>query len=98
MELGGEYMSICATDWGDQMDTLARETIASSIYYLGNNPIETTIEVAVDGITATNWGYDEILNAIVFDTPPAEKSITDVTYAIWDDCGNKKAIAGDTGI
>jgi len=98
MELGGEYMSICATDWGDQMDTLARETIASSIYYLDNNPIEPTIEVAVDGLTATNWEYDEILNAIVFDTPPAEKSITDVTYAIWDNCGEKKAIAGDTGI
>ena len=98
-ELGGEYMSICATDWGDQMDTLARETIASSIYYLGNNPIEVTIEVTVNGVSmTTGWEYDEILNAVVFDTAPAEKSITDVTYAMWGDCGNKKAIAGDTGI
>jgi len=97
-ELGGEYMSICATDWGDQMDKLARETIASSIYYLANNPIEGTIEVIMDGVVATNWEYDVILNAIVFDTPPAEESITDVTYALWGDCGDKKAIAGDTGI
>ncbi len=97
-ELGGEYMSICATDWGNQMDTLARETIASSIYYLGNNPIVATIEVVVDGTQASNWEYDEILNAIVFDTPPAEESVTDVTYALWGDCGDKKAIAGDTGI
>jgi len=98
-ELGGEYMSICATDWGDQMDKLARETIASSIYYLGNNPIVPTIEVFVDGIAVSSgWEYDEILNAIVFDTAPAEKSITDVTYALWGDCGEKKAIAGDTGI
>jgi hypothetical protein len=97
-ELGGEYMSICATDWGNQMDTLARETIASSIYYLGSNPIEPTIEVVVNGIIVTNWEYDEILNAIVFDTAPAEKSITDITYALWGDCGEKKATAGDTGI
>jgi hypothetical protein len=81
------------------MDTLARETIASSIYYLGNNPIEVTIEVTVNGVSmTTGWEYDEILNAVVFDTAPAEKSITDVTYAMWGDCGNKKAIAGDTGI
>ena len=90
-------MSICATDWGDQMDTLARETIASSIYYLENNPIEFTIEVAVDGITATDWEYDEVLNAIVFGTAPAEKSITDVTYAIWGDCTEKEKIENGAG-
>ena len=96
-ELGGEYMSICATDWGDQMDKLARETIASSIYYLENSPIEFTIEVAVDGIAATDWEYDEVLNAIVFGTPPAEDSITDVTYAIWGDCTEKEKIENGAG-
>ena len=99
-ELGGEYMSICATDWGDQMDKLARETIASSVYYLDNNPIEGTIDVEVDSVTATNWEYDEILNAIVFDSPPPEESITDVTYAVWADCSEKKkeTLSDDTGI
>ena len=80
------------------MDKLARETIASSVYYLDNNPIEGTIDVVVDSAPATNWEYDEILNAIVFDNPPAEESITDVTYAVWADCGEKEAIARDTGI
>jgi len=98
-ELGGEYMSICATDWGDQMDKLARETIASSVYYLDNNPIEGTIEVVMNGAKVTNWEYDEVLNAIVFDSAPAEESLTDVTYALWADCSEKKneALAEDMG-
>mgnify|MGYP003639848162 FL=1 len=86
-DLGGTFMSICATDWGAQMDTLARESMAATVYRLTGDPIESTIEVEVDGTTATDWSYNDIDNAIVFSTPPALSSIIDVTYAIWGNCG-----------
>ncbi len=86
-DLGGTFMSICATDWGAQMDTLARESMAATVYRLTGDPIESTIEVEVDGTTAADWSYDDVDNAIVFGAPPALSSIIDVTYAIWGNCG-----------
>ena len=86
-DLGGTFMSICATDWGAQMDTLARESMAATIYRLTGDPIESTIEVEVDGTISTDWSYDDVDNAIAFSTPPALSSIIDVTYAIWGNCG-----------
>jgi len=97
-ELAGTFMSICTTDWGEQLDTIARETIASQIYYLSNDPIKETIEVITDGAANSDWEYDETLNAIVFTILPDEGSTTDVNYAIWGDCEEEKTDTGDTGI
>ena len=96
-ELAGTFMSICTTDWGEQLDAIARETIASQIYYLSNDPIKETIEVVTDGTTSIDWEYDEVLNAIVFTIPPDEGSSTDVTYAIWGDCDEEIGDTADTG-
>jgi len=95
-DMGGTFMSICATDFGAQMDTLARESMAIQIFYLNNNPIESTISVVVDSAVVVSWSYDSVINAIVFDTAPAEGSSIEVTYAIWAECDNKED-AGDTG-
>ena len=97
-DLGGTFMSICATDFGAQMDTLARESMAIQIFYLNNNPIESTISVEVDSTIVTSWSYDTTINAIVFDTAPEEGSSIRVTYAIWAECDNDdETDTGDTG-
>jgi hypothetical protein len=95
-DLGGTFMSICAADFGAQLDTLARESMAIQIFYLNNNPIESTISVAVDSTIVTTWSYDSTINAIVFDTPPEEGSSIEVTYATWAECDSEKD-TGDTG-
>ena len=61
--------------------------MAATVYRLTGDPIESTIEVEVDGTTAADWSYDDVDNAIVFGAPPALSSIIDVTYAIWGNCG-----------
>jgi len=98
-DLGGTFMSICATDFGTQMDTLARESMAIQIFYLNNNPIESTISVEVDSTIATGWSYDPAISAIVFDTAPGEGSSIEVTYAIWAECdNNEEKDTGDSGV
>ena len=88
-DLGGSFMSICATDWGNQMDTLARESMASIVFHLSDSPIEETIEVEVDGVPVTAWTYDVSINSVIFDTAPAEGSTIDIEYAIWSDCSTQ---------
>lgn len=85
-DLAGVFMSICATDFGAQLDTLARESMAITIFYLNNNPIESTILVEVDSTIVTDWSYDLSINAIVFNSAPVEGSKIEVTYAIWAEC------------
>ena len=97
-DLGGTFMSICAADFGAQLDTLARESMAIQIFYLNNNPIESTISVMVDSTIVTTWSYDSTISAIVFDTAPEEGSSIEVTYAIWAECDNDdEKDTGDTG-
>lgn len=90
-DLGGTFMSICASDWGAQMDTLARESMALMSFNLSGTPIEDTIEVFVDGVANTDWIYDSSLNAIIFNAAPTDGSLIDASYAVWADC------SGDTG-
>ena len=85
-DLGGTFMSICASDWSVTMDTLARESIAMSVFPLSKSAIEDTIQVLVDGVASSDWVYDEIENAVSFTVAPADGSSIDVTYALWSDC------------
>ncbi|MDB4337490.1 choice-of-anchor D domain-containing protein [bacterium] len=81
--LGGTFMSICATDWSATMDTLARESIAMTEFPLSGNPIESTIEVRVDGIVSTDWVYTSSSNSIAFLVVPSEGSEILIDYANW---------------
>jgi len=96
-DLGGTFMSICADDFGSQMDTLARESMAITVFYLNNTPIESTISVEVDSTISTDWSYDAAINAIVFNIAPEEGSEIEVTYAIWAECDNDDESSEDTG-
>tara|TARA_R110001583_G_scaffold12612_8_gene55878 strand:+ start:9954 stop:11555 length:1602 start_codon:yes stop_codon:yes gene_type:complete len=82
-DLGGTFMSICASDWSTTMDTLARESIAMSEFPLSGNAIEDTISVYVNGFLSSTWSYDSSSNSIYFTTVPADGSDIDISYAIW---------------
>jgi len=82
-DLGGTFMSICASDWSTTMDTLARESIAMSEFPLSGAVIEDTISVTVDGTPSSDWTYTETTNAITFTVAPNDGSVVDVDYAVW---------------
>lgn len=91
--LSGTFMSICASDFGAQMDTLARESMALMSFNLSGSPVEETIEVYVDGVLGTDWMYDSVENSIIFTAAPSDGSLIEVFYAVWAECSDN-----DTGL
>ena len=81
-DLGGTFMSICASDWSTTMDTLARDSLSQSMFALSDQPIEDTIEVLVDGVISSDWTYDAGYNAVSFSIAPPDGSSVDITYGI----------------
>ena len=82
-DLGGTFMSICASDWSVTMDTLARESLAQLGFALSDTPIEDTISVEVNGIASSDWLYDSSSNTVIFSTAPPDGSTVDIDYGIW---------------
>ena len=82
-DLGGTFMSICASDWSTTMDTLARESIALSSFPLSEIPVEDTIVVSVDGVLSTDWVYESTSNSVLFTVAPGDGSSISVEYATW---------------
>ena len=76
-------MSICASDWSVTMDTLARESIALSMFPLSSAPVEDTIIVSVDGVLSSDWIYDSGTNSVAFTIPPTDGSSINIEYAVW---------------
>ena len=81
-------MSICATDYGLQMDTLARDSILRSNFELSNIPLEESIVVTVDGYQSTDWTYNATENAIYFDANaiPGTNAEIYIDYAVLAEC------------
>jgi len=82
-DLGGTFMSICASDWSGTMDTLARDSLAQVAFALSDTPIEDTIEVTVDGVVSSDWGYEASSNTVIFTVSPPDGSSIEINYAIW---------------
>ncbi len=83
---GGAWYSICATDWGVQLQNLADALTSRRAYQLEeNDPIIDSIEVTVNGQTTSEWEYDASRNAVVFatDAVPEEGQTVEITYAVW---------------
>ena len=82
----GEWYSICASDWGNQMQDLASTVTIRTTFALDEpDPIEASIIVSVNGQAAAGWTYDPVTNAIVFDEnsiPEPSQTIT-IEYGIW---------------
>ena len=81
-DLGGTFMSICASDWSTTMDTLARESLAQMAFALSDTPIEDTIEVTVDGTISSDWSYEASSNTVIFTVSPPDGSAIDISYGI----------------
>ena len=86
---GGKWYSICAQDWGVQLQDLAGEVTGRKTFGLEEpDPIETTIEVKVNGQVTIEWIYDANINAVVFNDGhvPEEGQTVSIDYAVWG-CG-----------
>jgi hypothetical protein len=82
----GEWYSICATDWGSQMQDLADTVSTRRTFTLDEpDPIEESITVSVNGQAATGWEYDPITNAVIFadDSIPEPNQTITIEYGIW---------------
>ena len=82
-DLGGTFMSICASDWSTTMDTLARESLAQLAFALSDIPIEDTIEIKIDGVVSSDWNYEASSNTVIFTVSPSDGSSIEINYAIW---------------
>jgi hypothetical protein len=82
----GDWYSICATDWGNQMQDLASTVTVRSIFELDeDDPIEESILVNVNGQLVSEWSYDSNSNSVIFNegsVPEANQTIT-IEYGIW---------------
>jgi len=87
-DMGGTYLSMCDTDWGLKMETLAKDSIVKSFFELSDTPVQSTIEVVVDGVLTGNWTFDPLINSVVFDPAhiPVSGSIIDISYNILGGC------------
>jgi hypothetical protein len=90
IDTSGIYLSICATDWGSHLETLAENASQDlSSFELTGIPVEETIEVIVDGIsTVGTWQYNQTDNTVDFDVDhvPEGGSTIDVEYTLMGDC------------
>ena len=83
----GEWYSICATDWGNQMQDLANTVTTRTRFGLDeSDPIESSITVKINGqISNSGWYYDPNSNSVVFQegsVPEPNQTIT-IEYGIW---------------
>ncbi len=87
---GGQFLSICASDWASHLAALAEASAAIlDSFALTAEPVPETIEVHVDGVTATlGWSYDEAENQVVFDPDyvPEGGATIEISYALRGDC------------
>ena len=87
---GGNWYSICATDWGVQLQDLADEVTTRSKFELDEpDPIESTISVYVNGQVVTEWTYESADNSVNFNegAVPEEGQTVTIDYAVWG-CGS----------
>ena len=86
---GGNWYSICASDWGVQLQNMGNSLTGRRSFSLNEpDPIESTITVYVNGQVTNEWEYDSASNKVVFASssiPDAGQTI-DIEYAVWG-CG-----------
>jgi hypothetical protein len=87
----GDWYSICATDWGNQMQSLANTVTTRKTFQLEeHDPIENTILVTVNGQMVSEWSYDMNSNSVVFSdgSIPEPNQTIMIEYAVWG-CGDE---------
>ena len=82
----GEWYSICASDWGLQLQNLASNLASRNRFQLNeSDPIESSVVVKVNGQVVWDWSYDQSNNSVVFDNGfvPSEGQTITIEYAVW---------------
>lgn len=82
----GQFYSVCAADWGIQMEDLASTVSTKRIFGLSEpDPIKETIEVYVNGQQSEEWEYDSTENHVAFaeGKEPDEGDTIEIIYATW---------------
>ena len=82
---GGNNYSICAPDWGQQMQQMAQHSVPILRYILSEEGvIEDTISVTVNGTINSDWSYNGTENAVEFDAQlaPQEGDSIEIIYSI----------------
>jgi hypothetical protein len=64
--MGGNWSSICSTDWGTPLAGVAQSVGIDSTFELIGQPIATTIKVWVNGFESYDWVYVVADNAVSF--------------------------------
>jgi len=79
-ETGGEYLSICDTNWARHVEKLAKASVEGlGRFDLTETPDERTVRVWVDGVEWTgDWHVDG--RTVVFDVTPPEGAAVRITY------------------
>jgi len=83
---GGDWYSICSTDWGVQLEDMANSMAGRRDYELGEeDPIESTIVITVNGQVVNEWDYDPATNSITFRSGhvPEAGQVIGIDYAVW---------------
>ncbi len=87
---GGLFLSICATDFGSHLESLAEGSAADlTSFELTDFPVPETLTVTVNGTpSAIGWSYNEVDNTIDFDEAyvPEGGSTIQIEYALYGDC------------
>lgn len=79
-ETGGEYLSICDTNWARHVDRLAKASVEGlGRFDLQETPDARTLEVFVDSVQWTD-GFHTDGNTLVFDKTPPEGANVFVRY------------------
>ena len=86
--MGGEFVSLCAEDWGAELEGLAHDSILNRSFELTDIPYEETIVVEVDGSEVTGWTYNDIENSVDFmgSYVPTSGTEIEISYSVLADC------------
>lgn len=79
----GRFLSICATDWGFDLDEIARDSILLNQFPLSEDAIPDSIKVFVDGVTESGWTFEESTNSVILSATPATGSEITIEYSSW---------------
>ena len=83
---GGDYLSICATDWASTLAAAFDVAIGERSFELSSWPVPGTIVVTVDGVVVEGWTYNMADNTVELDEAPEDGAVVEITYVTYGDC------------
>jgi hypothetical protein len=83
---GGEALSICTSDWADDVATLADASLDRLwSFTLAEAPVSGSVVVTIDGVATTAWALDEARNVVTVDGLAGGETVA-VSYTVAQPC------------